>query len=114
MIELGWVQLAIAGGLVVLAGGLSVLMELGVGKRLAIASLRTVVQLTILGALLEPLFRSELGWLVGLACLVMIGLAAHESVRRAGRRYRGIRRDAFLSLLIAGGCTALLATAAIV
>lgn len=113
-IELGVPQLAIAGGLVVLAGGLSVLMELGVGKRLAIAALRTVVQLTILGALLEPLFRSKLGWLVGLACLAMIALAAHESVRRAGRRYRGIRRDAFLSLLVAGGCTALLATTVVV
>lgn len=113
-IELGWPQLAIAGCLVGFAGLLSVLMALGIGKRLAIASARAVVQLTILGAVLAPLFRAELGWLVGLACLAMIGLAAVESVRRTGRRYRGIRRDAFLSLLVAGGCTALLATTVII
>jgi len=113
-IELGWGQLACAALLVLLAGSLSILMQLGIGKRLFIASLRTVVQLSLLGAVLGPLFRSELAWLVGLACFAMVALAAHEAVRRSSRVYRGARRDAFVSLLVAGGCTALLATSAIV
>ena len=113
-LEIGLGQLALAGGLVLLAGLLSLALGLGVGKRLAVASVRTVVQLSILGAILAPLFRAELWWLVALATLAMIALAALESVRRAGRHYRGIRRDAFLSLLVAGGSTALLATTVIV
>lgn len=113
-VDLAWWQLAVAGGLVFVAGGLSVALGLGIGRRLAIASTRTVVQLGILGAILAPLFEAELAWLVGLAALVMIGLASVEAVRRTGRRYRGVRRDAFFSLAVAGGSTALLATTVIV
>jgi len=113
-IELGWGQLGIAAALVLVVGTLSILMQLGIGKRMFIASVRAIVQLTLLGAVLAPLFRWGPAWVVGLACLAMVGLAAHEAVRRTSRYYRGARRDAFLSLAIAGGSTALLATAVIV
>ena len=113
-LPLGWDQLALASALVLLAGGLSLLLGLGVGRRLAVASLRAVVQLTILGLVLAPLFRAELAWLVLLATVGMVALASIEGVRRAGRRYRGVRRDAFTSLLVAGGGTAVLATTVIV
>ena len=66
-----------------------------------------IVQLSLLGLILLNVFHSGSGWLISAICLLMILLAAHEAVRRAGRTYRSIRRDAFLSMLIAAGSSML-------
>ncbi|MAF66037.1 MAG: iron export ABC transporter permease subunit FetB [Planctomycetes bacterium] len=113
-IELGWGQLAIAASLVCVNGLVSLWLHLGLGRRLLIASLRTCVQLILLGYVLVAVFewRSALG--VGAIAAGMVLLAARESVRRAGRSYAGIGRDSLLSLALVGGATTVMATAVIV
>jgi putative ABC transport system permease protein len=102
LIALGPVQLAIATGLVAIAGAISLLLRLGLEKRLAIAALRTVIQLGLVGLILERVFALRNPWLVVGLVLVMTVFAAREAVARATRGYRGIGADAWLA--IAGSC----------
>jgi len=107
VIALGPAQLAIAALLVVSAGLLSVVLRLGLERRLAIAALRTVVQLGLVGLILERVFALGAPWLVVAIVTLMIVFAAREAVARSGRRYRGIWIDAWLAMavtsLVVGG-----------
>jgi putative ABC transport system permease protein len=113
-IELSWLDLALAASLVLVNGLVSAWLGLGLGRKLLVAALRTVVQLLLLGYVLVAVFEWQTAVGVLAIGLAMIALAGRESIRRTGRRYAGIQLDAFVSLVVAGGGTALLATAAIV
>ncbi|MFT7484614.1 MAG: putative ABC transport system permease protein [Candidatus Paceibacteria bacterium] len=103
LVDLTWVDLALASSLLFANGAVSLWLGLGLGKTLLWAGLRTVVQLMLLGFVLVKVFASSSPWAVAGICSLMVLLAAHEAVRRAGRSYRGVRRDIFLSLLVGGG-----------
>ena len=104
VIQLGPLQLGLATLLVVAAGSISLALKLGVERRLAVAALRTVVQLGLLGLVLERVFALRRPELVVLLLVVMTLFAAREAVARSGRGYRGIRLDAWL--VIAGSSLA--------
>lgn len=113
-LDLGWAQLAGAAALVLFNGALSVWLGLGLERRLAVASARTVVQLLLVGWVLAPIFA----WSSPLAVLAlvaaMVALAGREAARRAGRRIVGVQGIAVLAMAMGAGATALLATTAIV
>jgi putative ABC transport system permease protein len=89
VIELGWWQLALAASLVVVLAGLAHLARLGVGRALVVAAARTVVQLALVGLVLDALFAvGALGW-VALVALVMLLVAGHEVMVRQKRRLTG-------------------------
>ncbi len=88
-IRLDYGDLALAGLLVVLNGGLSMALELGVERRLAIAAVRRVVQLTLVGLVLTTLFALVSPVWTGLAALVMILFAGHEILARQDRPLAG-------------------------
>ncbi len=102
-IHISGFELALCSLLLLANGAVSMWLGLGLGRKLLIAGLRTVVQLTLLGLVLVRVFEAGNAWLVGGICILMIFLASQEAARRAGRSYRGIRRDTFLSLLVAAG-----------
>ncbi len=102
VIALGPFHLLLATALVVVAGVISVLLKLGLEKRLAVAAIRTVVQLGLVGVILERVFALDNPGLVLLLVLVMTVFAAREAVARTGRGYRGIGIDAWLTM--AGSC----------
>jgi putative ABC transport system permease protein len=102
LITLGPLQLVIATGLVAIAGAISLLLGLGLERRLGIAAVRTVVQLGLVGVILERVFALRNPWLVVLLILVMTLFAAREAAARSTRGYRGIGADAWLA--IAGSC----------
>lgn len=112
-IAITWLDLTIASVLLVANGAVSVWLGLGLGRQLLVASLRTVVQLSLLGLVLVRVFQSGNPWLVGGIALLMIVLAAWEAVKRAGRHYAGIRRDVFLSLLVSAGLSMLFVTVSV-
>jgi putative ABC transport system permease protein len=101
-ISLEWTDLALATVLIVLAGGISVVLRLGIEWRLGIAAVRTVVQLGIIGLVLEQVFALDRADLVVLLVLLMTVFAAREAVSRTTRRYRGIWLDAWVA--IAASC----------
>jgi putative ABC transport system permease protein len=99
-IELGPWQLAIASLLVVAAGVVSVSLRLGIERRLGVAALRTVIQLGLLGLVLERVFALRNPLLVVALLVLMTVFAAREAVSRSSRRYTGILLDAWLTMAV--------------
>lgn len=87
--HLGWLDLGIAAALVVLLAGLAARARLEVTRPLLIAALRMVVQLALVGLVLEVLFAHSTLYWVALMALVMLLLAARETVARQRRRLAG-------------------------
>jgi len=106
-IELGPLQLVLATVLIVAAGAVSMALRLGVERRLGVAALRTVIQLGLLGLVLEKIFALRNPVLVVGLLLLMTVFAAREAVTRASRHYRGILIDAWLTMaatcMVVGG-----------
>jgi putative ABC transport system permease protein len=100
VIQLGPWQLAVATLLVLAAGVISVILRLGVERRLGVAALRTVVQLGLLGLILERVFAVRNPVVVIGLLLLMTVFAAREAVGRTARSYRGVLADAWLTMAV--------------
>lgn len=92
------VDLLIATTLVVAAGLVSVAMRLGIEKRLALSALRAVVQLGLVGLILERVFALRQPILIMAILAVMILFAGREASNRSSRAYRGMRWDSLLAM----------------
>ena len=89
-------------------------LRLRLEKRLLIASLRTVLQLLLIGYLLKWVFGIQNLFLVlGLAFL-MIAAASRAAVKRPSRTFAGVSWFAFLSLTVTGMITTVTVTGLIV
>ncbi len=99
-ISLSVQDLAVATSLVVAAGAISVGLRLGLGTRLAVAALRTVIQLGLIGLVLERIFALDHPLLVVVLLAVMVTLAGREAVGRSARGYRGGFLDAWLAMAV--------------
>ena len=89
-ISLAYGDVAISALLVVANGLLSLGFNLGLERRLAVAALRMVVQLSLVGLVLTALFALVSPWWTLLVALVMVGFAGHEAFARQERRFAGI------------------------
>ena len=88
-IPLGYGDLALAGLLVLANAGLSLYLELGIHRRLVVAALRSIIQLTLVGLVLTALFTHvSLLW-TGLVFAVMVVFAGREAVGRQERPLAG-------------------------
>lgn len=101
-ISLEWYDLVFASLLVLIAGCVSFGLGLRLEKRLAIASIRTVVQLVLIGYVLRWVFDAGHPAVVTGIMLFMILVAAHEAVRRPTRTIPGARQRAFATLVLSG------------
>ena len=98
-IQLGYGQLAIATSLILISGLISILLRLGLERRLALASIRTVVQLLLVGKVLEWIFAPGRAWYIVLALMAgMTLIAGGAAVGRTERPYRGIWLDSVVSM----------------
>ncbi|NTW28171.1 MAG: iron export ABC transporter permease subunit FetB [Coriobacteriia bacterium] len=102
VIPIGWVQLALATLFVVFVGVISIRLALGIEKDLAIATVRTYVQLLALGFILRWVFRINSPWLVIGLIVVMVLFAARIIVRRSPDAPPGIFGSAFISMALTG------------
>lgn len=97
-VELTYWQVALAGLLVVINGAISIVLRLRMERTLIIASIRTVVQLLLVGLVLEWVFRWDRWYVVmGLAC-VMTLIAGLTAASRNERRYPGIWLNTVVSV----------------
>jgi putative ABC transport system permease protein len=87
LIRLDSVDLAWALGLMAIAIGLSAWERLGLEWTLAIATVRTVVQLLIVGYILEFVFTIDNPWAVLAVLVVMLTIAAVVARNRIGKKY---------------------------
>ncbi|TVQ28174.1 MAG: iron export ABC transporter permease subunit FetB [Wenzhouxiangella sp.] len=89
VIELSWWQLAMAGSLVLALALCTHLGRLDIARPLLIAAARTVIQLALIGLVLEALFAvGSLPWIV-LMALVMLLVAGREVMARQKYRLTG-------------------------
>jgi UDP-glucose/iron transport system permease protein len=109
----GW-DLSIAAGLVLLAGFVSLVLRLGLERRLVIAAIRTVVQLTLLGLILRFVFDPSLHWLLAIVVAVMLLMASYEAVRRSESRFRGLTLLALICLTLSAVFTTVIVTGIII
>lgn len=99
-IHISNLQLALAVALVLLPAACSLLLHLGLGKKIVIAALRTTLQLLAVGYVLEWVFDLETWWAVSLIVVFMLVMAGWTAVGRAETRYRGIYLDTFVSMTL--------------
>ena len=89
LIQLSLLDLSIAALLVVGLAILSWRLRLGVERRMLIAALRSILQLTLLGLVLRTLFAQSNPVYIGALTLFMLAVAGYEVMARQENRYRG-------------------------
>lgn len=113
-IHLDTVDLVVSAALVLIAGLISLALRLGLERRLALASARTIVQLLLIGYVLRYVFAvEELGLLAAIVA-VMVLAAGRAAVSRSSRRFPGAYWRSFVTLATTGILTTLTVTTAIV
>jgi putative ABC transport system permease protein len=105
MIDLSWLDLTLAAGLVLMAAGLSRRQGLGLTRDLLVGAIRTVVQLALVGYVLVYIFAWDRWYLVVLALVVMLAVAARTATDRQDRPTRRLYGILGLAMLIGSGLT---------
>ena len=105
IIDVSWFDLAWAGGLMLIAVGISHWQKLGLAQRLVIGAIRTVVQLMLVGYALVYIFALDRWYLVGMALLGMLLVATKAAVNRQFRASRTLLMITGVAMLLASGLT---------
>jgi len=113
-IPLSAFDLAIAAGLVLVAGSISLLFRLGLERRLALASVRTVAQLLLVGYVLQWVFDPANILLIVPIVAVMIAVASRSAVARASRTFAGATWRAFVTLVLSSLITTVIVTGIVI
>ena len=90
-------QLAGAAALILINIALSSLLKLGLGRPLLLASFRMVVQLLLIGQVLQWLFQQQNPGLILALSLLMALIASLSAVQRTRHRFSGVYWQSFLS-----------------
>lgn len=86
-----WLNVAYAGGVLLLDVAICIHFKLGVARDLLVAAARCVIQLSLLGLVLDSVFSSQSPAAVVAVTLALILLGANEvSVVRASRHPQGL------------------------
>jgi putative ABC transport system permease protein len=88
-IDLSYADVAIASVFVLVNAALSLVLDLNIHRRILVAAIRMVVQLSIMGLVLIALFRTVSPYLTGLAMLGMALFAGREIAARQERPLGG-------------------------
>jgi putative ABC transport system permease protein len=114
LIDLAWLDLVVAAGLVLIAMGIARWQGLGLGRTVLVGAVRTVVQLVLVGYVLVYIFALDRWYLVVAALLLMLATAAHAAVGRHPRPTRQLYGITGLALLAGSGLTLVYVGAAVV
>lgn len=114
IIEIGPLQLALCLGFVLLAGVTSLTHRLGLGRDLAVGTVRTFAQLFLMGYVLKFVFEVRVSWLVLLMFTFMVAAAVHTIRGRVKERSVSFVLPAFASMLITYSLVSVVVTGVIV
>lgn len=95
---LSYLDVAIAACLILINGAISLGLQLGLEKRLAWASFRTVVQLSLVGLVLEKVFALQNWWLMLGLAIIMTTVAAWSAVGRVEHKMPLMKINSLLSI----------------
>jgi putative ABC transport system permease protein len=90
LIELDFLDLALALGTIAIAIGLSAWQKLGLEGSLALAAARTIIQLLVMGMALEVVFTWRQPWILLALLVVMVTLAAIVARNRIDPKIPGL------------------------
>ena len=97
-VQLSYWQVGIAVLLILSNGAISMLLQLGLERSLLVASVRMVVQLVLVGFVLESVFEWDQWYAVlGLAAVMTI-IAGVAAVDRTDRLYKGVYLNSIISV----------------
>lgn len=113
-IVIGWGELAIATVFVLVTAALSVAMSLKLEKDLAIATVRTYLQLMALGFILRWVFDNQTWWIVIALMFVMVTAAARVVLKRAPDAPAGVWGSAALAMALTAFTVTFAVTALVV
>lgn len=102
VVPIGWPQLLLASGFVLVTGALALWMQLGVTKDLAIGAARTYIQLLLLGVVLQWAFAADRWWWVVGILAIMTVAAARIILQRAPDAPSGLFLAAVTSMAVTG------------
>lgn len=97
-IRLSGGQVGLAASLIVINGAISLALRLGMERTLALASLRTVLQLLLVGFVLEWVFEVDRWYIVIAILSVMTLVAGITAAQRNRRRFPGIWLNTIVSI----------------
>ena len=103
LISLSYGRVLLAGVLIAVNAFVSIRYRLGMERTLAMASMRTVVQLTAVGYVLEWVFSLAVWYAVLPVLLSMTFMAAHAATGRSQQTYRGMVTDALVAIFLSAG-----------
>ncbi len=106
-LELTSLDVGLAAALIIVNGLISIALGLKLGRTLLLASVRTILQLLLIGIVLETVFSLSQWYAVAGLLLVMTIIAGVSAVGRTKRRYPGV----YLDSIIAISCSSWLVTA---
>ncbi|NHC36548.1 ABC transporter permease [Scytonema millei] len=105
LIRLDLVDFVLAVALMAIAIGLSAGQRLGLEWSLAIATVRTILQLFVVGAILDIIFRIDNPWAVLAVVLVMLTIAAVVSRNRIGKKIPQLLPLVWVSIFVSTAFT---------
>ena len=97
-LELTYVDVGLATLLIFINGAISIALGLGLGRSLLLASVRTILQLLLIGLVLDSVFALNEWYAVVGLFLVMTVVAGIAAVGRTKRRYRWIYLDSIVAV----------------
>jgi len=113
-VQIGWNQLALALGFVLLAGGASLWLKLGLGRDLIVGTVRTFAQLFLMGYVLVYIFALSRPWLVLVVFAGMIFFAGRIVAGRVKGKGVPVFWPVFLSMLLSYMVVSFLVTGVVV
>lgn len=113
--DLSYFNILAAACLILVNGVISMLLRLNLERRLAIAALRTVVQLLLIGYVLEWFFQPDTHWsAVALLMLIMSLIAGLSAVRRVEWRFPGIWLNSIVAVVASSWLVTMIAMTAVI
>jgi putative ABC transport system permease protein len=113
-LAISYLQVALATSLILINGALSAVLRLGLGRRLLLAALCCVVQLLLIGLVLEWVFRVNRWYVVVALMVLMTVVAGVSAIRRTHVRYPGIWVSSIVSVWASAWLMAAIALFAVV
>ncbi|KAF6251822.1 hypothetical protein COO60DRAFT_581040 [Scenedesmus sp. NREL 46B-D3] len=104
-IDITYLGVGLAAALIMLQILVSIRLCLGLHSQLAVAAVRCVVQLSLLGYILAPIFKLNSPWLVLAYAGFMVWVSALEAIGRPAHVYKGLFFHTLGIVLLAAGCT---------
>ncbi len=114
VIDLSAFDLAISAALILVSAGISIALGLKMEKRLAYASIRTVVQLLLVGFVLHRVFAINTVLALLPVVLFMLVTAAHTASGRPAYRFRGMGLLSFSVMTVTSLVVTITATGLII